>query len=102
MFFSSLIEELFTKEENNKAGCTLTSGEQCIMYTFGNILAVFRFCEFCSYRNNVIDALKNSIAIQFHHKREGRFRSFKNTENKQCFHLKFFEKVENLLIGTKK
>ena len=26
MFLSSLIEELSTKEENNKAGCTLTFG----------------------------------------------------------------------------
>ena len=31
MFLSSLIEELCTKEENNKAGCTLTFGEQCIL-----------------------------------------------------------------------
>ena len=30
MFLSSLIEELCTKEENNKAGCALTFGEQCI------------------------------------------------------------------------
>ena len=29
MFLSSLIEELCTKEENNKAGCTLTFGGQC-------------------------------------------------------------------------
>ena len=31
MFLSSLIEELWTKEENNKAGCTLTFGEQCML-----------------------------------------------------------------------
>ena len=31
MFLSSLIEELCTKEENNKAGCTLTFGGQCIL-----------------------------------------------------------------------
>ena len=30
MFLSLLIEELCTKEENNKAGCTLTFGGQCI------------------------------------------------------------------------
>ena len=30
MFLSTLIEELRTKEENNKAGCTLTFGGQCI------------------------------------------------------------------------
>ena len=30
MFLSSLIEELCTKEENNKASCTLTFGGQCI------------------------------------------------------------------------
>ena len=30
MFLSSLIEELCTKEENNKAGSTLTFGGQCI------------------------------------------------------------------------
>ena len=30
MFLSSLIEELCRKEENNKAGCTLTVGGQCI------------------------------------------------------------------------
>ena len=29
MFLSLLIEELCTKEENNKAGCTLTFGGQC-------------------------------------------------------------------------
>ena len=29
MFLSSLIEELCTKEENNKAGCTFTFGGQC-------------------------------------------------------------------------
>ena len=29
MFLNSLIEELCTKEENNKAGCTLTFGGQC-------------------------------------------------------------------------
>ena len=29
MFLRSLIEELCTKEENNKAGCTLTFGGQC-------------------------------------------------------------------------
>ena len=32
MFLSSLIEELCTKEENNKAGYTLTFGGQCIPY----------------------------------------------------------------------
>ena len=32
MFLSSLIEELCTKEENNKAGCALTFGGQCILY----------------------------------------------------------------------
>ena len=31
MFLSSLIEELSTKEENNKAGLTLTFGGQCIL-----------------------------------------------------------------------
>ena len=31
MFLSSLIEELCTKEENNKAGCTLTFGGQCTL-----------------------------------------------------------------------
>ena len=30
MFLSSLIEELYTKEENNKAGCTFAFGGQCI------------------------------------------------------------------------
>ena len=30
MFLSSLIEELCSKEENNKEGCTLTFGGQCI------------------------------------------------------------------------
>ena len=30
MFLSSLVEELCSKEENNKAGCTLTFGGQCI------------------------------------------------------------------------
>ena len=30
MFITSLIEELCTKEENNKAGCTLTFGGQFI------------------------------------------------------------------------
>ena len=29
MFLSSLIEELCTKEENNKAGCILTFVGQC-------------------------------------------------------------------------
>ena len=28
MFLSSFIEELRTKEENDKSGCTLTFGEQ--------------------------------------------------------------------------
>ena len=31
MYLSSLIEELCTKEENNKASYTLTFGEQCSM-----------------------------------------------------------------------
>ena len=31
MLLSSLIEELCTKEENNKASCTLTFGGQCIL-----------------------------------------------------------------------
>ena len=31
MFCSVLIEELRIKEENNKAGCTLTFGGQCMM-----------------------------------------------------------------------
>ena len=30
MFFSSLIEEICSKEENNKASCTLTFGGQCL------------------------------------------------------------------------
>ena len=30
MFLGSLIEELCTKKENNKVGCTLTFGGQCI------------------------------------------------------------------------
>ena len=34
MLLSSLIEKLCTKEENNKAGCTLTYGEQCIIIMF--------------------------------------------------------------------
>ena len=29
MFLSSVIEEVRTKEENNKAGCPLTFGEPC-------------------------------------------------------------------------
>ena len=33
MFLSSIIEELWTKEENNKAGCTFTFGGQCIWKT---------------------------------------------------------------------
>ena len=32
MFLSSLIKELCTKEENNKAGCTLIFGGQCIRF----------------------------------------------------------------------
>ena len=32
MFLSSLIEELCTKEENNKAGCTLTFGRKCRLF----------------------------------------------------------------------
>ena len=31
MFLSSLIEKIFTKEEKNKAGSTLTFGWQCIL-----------------------------------------------------------------------
>ena len=31
MFLSSLIEELYTEEENNKVGCTLTFGGPCIL-----------------------------------------------------------------------
>ena len=31
MFLSSFIEELCTKEENNKADCTLISGGQCTL-----------------------------------------------------------------------
>ena len=33
MFLSSLIEELCTKEENNKAGCTLTFARQHILFS---------------------------------------------------------------------
>ena len=33
MFINSLIEELCTNGENNKAGCTLTFGGQC-MYIY--------------------------------------------------------------------
>ena len=32
MLLSSLIEEMCTKEEINKAGCTLTFGGQCISH----------------------------------------------------------------------
>ena len=51
MFLSSLIEESCTKEENNKAGCTLTFGGQCIFMPFsflysciklGNVYKLFR------------------------------------------------------------
>ena len=38
MFLSSLIEELCSKEENNKAGCTLTFGGQCILDFYHKLL----------------------------------------------------------------
>ena len=34
MFLSSIIEELCTKEENNKAGSILTFGGQCISFLY--------------------------------------------------------------------
>ena len=36
MFLNSLIEELCTKEENKKAGCTLTFGGQFILESLNN------------------------------------------------------------------
>ena len=43
MLLSSLIEELCTKEENNKAGCTLIFGGQCIsLYALKRPLKVVR------------------------------------------------------------
>ena len=44
MFLSSLIEELCTKEENNKVGCTLIFGGQCIL-TYYMHTAQFRLCQ---------------------------------------------------------
>ena len=37
MFLSSLIEELCTKEGNNKAGCALTFVGECIICTIWNL-----------------------------------------------------------------
>ena len=34
MFLRSLIEELFTKEENDKTSCTFNFGHECIMKVF--------------------------------------------------------------------
>ena len=46
MFLSSLIEELGTKEENYKAGCTLTFGVQCIIH----LISYFK-CDFVTVNN---------------------------------------------------
>ena len=40
MFLSSLIEELCTKEENKKAGCTLTFGGQCSRVALYKVLCI--------------------------------------------------------------
>ena len=45
MFLSSLIEELRTKEENNKAGCTLTFGWQCITGIRDVVLIIFSYFQ---------------------------------------------------------
>ena len=37
MFLSSLIQELCTKEENGKSGCTFNFGHECIFYLFISI-----------------------------------------------------------------
>ena len=42
MFLSSFIGELCTKEENNKAGCTLTFGGQCILTMINFMLNILR------------------------------------------------------------
>ena len=34
MFLSSLIEELCTKEENDKTGCKLNFGHECRLYAY--------------------------------------------------------------------
>ena len=44
MFLSLLIKELCTNEENNKVGCTLIFGGQCIL-TYYMHTAQFRLCQ---------------------------------------------------------
>ena len=38
MFLSSLIEELCIKEENNKTGCKLNFGHECILFNIMSFL----------------------------------------------------------------
>ena len=50
MFLSSLIEELCTKEENNKVDCTLTFGGECIhrtQYLYNLLINPYKTAYFC-------------------------------------------------------
>ena len=41
MFLCSLVEELYTKEENDKTGCNFNFGHECIKLSFA---AMFERC----------------------------------------------------------
>ena len=60
MFLSSLIEEFCTKKENNKAGCTLTFGGQCIKNIQKEIGIFSKYSFNCACIN---DSKKNCLCI---------------------------------------
>ena len=41
MFLCSLIEDLFTKEENDKTGCNFNFGHECIFFRFSKWTSYF-------------------------------------------------------------
>ena len=59
MFLSSLIEDLCTKEENNKASCTLTFVEQCNKIIFLSKELRIHQLEDCFMRLLVEETLQN-------------------------------------------
>ena len=50
MFFCSLIEELCTKEGNDKTGCKLNFGHECTLHAF---------CKFFYKRGDCVASMRN-------------------------------------------
>ena len=87
MFLSSLIEELCTKEENNKAGCTVTFGGQCtkalLIYSSSFFI---RFCNINSRKYTLIRKL--SIEHKIHLRKD-----FLEIHRKNANEVKFWDLI---------